>query len=232
MKGLFFRNFCITRSRASPVTVKGKECASLFTSPCPDFVALLPGMTSEVKSMIEKIENAEKIQPAPPAVRTVRADDIVLEIRRMMGEQEIAAIYEHRILTIRTRRFELNAPAKKVPVEIQHTLLGVELKVGSRRLLCPDFATARYLAVFARLGVEVVAVPYDITQISHLADALETSWYRMIVFAEHLTADRSARLRGLVLAHLIETQRAEIMRLGGGTKIPKFNQNTSQRFRR
>jgi hypothetical protein len=172
---------------------------------------------------------AEKIQSHP---RTVRADDIAAEIRRLMGDQEIAMIYEQRILPLRTRRYELNAPLKKVPVEVQHTLLGVELKIGSRRLLCPDFATARYLSVFARLGVSSVAVPYDITQISHLADVLETSWCRLLVLTEHLTTSRSARLRNMVLAHLIETQREAIAKAGGGARIPGFSQNTSQRFRR
>ena len=53
-------------------------------------------------------------------------------------------------------------------------MLGIELKVANRRLLCPDLATARYLSVFARLGCDVIAVPYDITQISRIADELES----------------------------------------------------------
>jgi hypothetical protein len=105
------------------------------------------------------------------------------------------------------------------------------LKVGKRRLLCPDLATARYLAVFARLGVEAVAVPYDITQISRVADELESSWFRMLTLAEHLTAGRSARLRGLVRARLVADLRAEIARLGAGKAVPEFNQNTKQRRR-
>lgn len=176
--------------------------------------------------MADMTDINEKLRAHP---RTVRADDIVAEIRRLLGEEELTTIYATRILTIRTRRYELKAPAKKVPVEVQHTLLGVELKLGSRRLLCPDFATARYLAVFARLGIETVAVPYDITQISRLADELESSWHRMLVLVNHLTTDRSARLRNLVQAHLIATQRAEIIRLGAGTVAPQFNQNTKQR---
>lgn len=181
---------------------------------------------AEIADITEKLR--ELTGPTP---RTVRADDIVAEIRRMLGEQEPARIYEQKIRTIRTRRFELKAPTKKVPVEVQHTLLGIELKVGRRRLLCPDLATARYLAVFARMGVEAVAVPYDITQISRLADELESSWFRMLMLADHLTKDRSARLRGLVESHLIAAQRDEITRLGSGPAIPQFNQNTRQRRR-
>jgi hypothetical protein len=55
----------------------------------------------------------------------------------------------------------------------------IELKVGRQRMLCPDLATARYLAVFARLGAKAIAIPYDITKISQIADELESSWHRM-----------------------------------------------------
>jgi hypothetical protein len=164
-------------------------------------------------------------------VGAVRADDIAAEVTRLLDEQIISALYRDRILAARTRRYELKAPTKPQTVEVLHTLLGVELKVGKRRLLCPDLATARYLAVFARLGVEAVAVPYDITQISRVADELESSWFRMLTLAEHLTAGRSARLRGLVRARLVADLRAEIARLGAGKAVPEFNQNTKQRRR-
>lgn len=110
-----------------------------------------------------------------------------------------------------------------------HTLLGVELKVGKRRLLCPDLATARYLSVFARLGVVAVAVPYDITKISRLADDLESSWFRMQMLIEHLAAGRSERFRRKVSDGLIADQREEVAALGAGPAIPEFNQNTRQR---
>ena len=114
-------------------------------------------------------------------------------------------------------------------MDIQHTLLGVELKVGRRRLLCPDLATARYLSVFARLGCNDVAVPYDITKISHLADELESSWYRMFLLLEQEaraeTTRFKARLRGLLIAKI----RAEIEEAGPGTRVPEFRQTTRQR---
>ena len=186
-----------------------------------------PYRTGKDKLRMAEVANiAEKQGPQP---RTVRADDLAGEIRRLMGDQLLAAIYRDRVRTLRTRSYELQAPAKGVPVEVLHTLLGVELKIGKRRLLCPDLATARYLAVFARLGVESVAIPYDITQISRLADDLESSWFRMIMLVDHLTAERSARLRSRVRAHLIEDQRGEVARLGAGPAIPQFNQNTRQR---
>ncbi len=164
-----------------------------------------------------------------PQPRAVRADDIAAEIKRQMGDQTIAAIYRDRIRAMRTRSYLLNAPAKKPAVEVMHTLLGVELKIGKRRLLCPDLATARYLSVFARLGAAEVAVPYDITQISRLADDLESSWHRMLTLVEHLTAERSERMRNRVRALLVADQRQEVIAQGAGPAIPQFNQNTKQR---
>ncbi|MEK7829667.1 MAG: hypothetical protein AAB401_01200, partial [Acidobacteriota bacterium] len=156
----------------------------------------------------------------------------VAEIKQTMSEQLVSAIYRDRIRTIRTRSYQLNAPSKKAEIEVMHTLLGVELKVGKRRLLCPDLATARYLSVFARLGVTAVAVPYDITKISRLADDLESSWFRMQMLVEHLAAGRSERFRRKVCDGLIADQREEILALGAGPAIPEFNQNTRQRKRK
>jgi hypothetical protein len=159
----------------------------------------------------------------------LRLIGLIAEVKKLMGDQLISSIYRDRIRTIRTRSYQLNAPAKSVPVEVMHTLLGIELKIGRKRLICPDLSTARYLAVFARLGVAQVAVPYNITQISKLADDLESSWYKMLMLAEHLTSERSERLRRRVRSDLIKDQCNEIIALGAGPAIPDFNQNTKQR---
>jgi hypothetical protein len=150
-------------------------------------------------------------------------------IRDELGELWLPHIYRERILRLRTRSSHLEVPIRPVAVEIQHTLLGVELKTGRRRMMCPDLATARYLAVLARAGCRDVAVPYDITQISRLADELESSWHRMLLLIEKAAEGRShsfqARLRTLVLNEV----RAEITEAGAGTPVPQFNQNTKQR---
>lgn len=138
-------------------------------------------------------------------------------------------IYSERILKMRTRSYTFGALPRKPRVEIQHTLLGVELKVGQRRLLCPDLATARYLSVFARAGCEEVAVPYDITRVSLFADELESSWHRMLLLADHEAAQRTdsfkARIHGLLIARL----RSDIAASGAGTPVPEFKQSTKQR---
>lgn len=163
------------------------------------------------------------------AEQAVKADDLMAEVKDKMGEQLISMIYRDRVRSIRTRSYQLSAPAKKVEVEVMHTLLGIELKIGKRRLACPDLATARYLSVFARLGVSAIAVPYDITKISRLADDLESSWFRMQMLVEHLAAGRSERFRNKVINSLIADQRTVVTELGAGPAIPEFNQNTRQR---
>jgi hypothetical protein len=161
--------------------------------------------------------------------RPVSVLGCVEDVRESLAEVWLPRIYRERILALRTRSHSLNVPAKENSVEIQHTLLGVELKVGRHRMLCPDLATARYLGVFARAGCVDVAVPYDITKISSLADELESSWHRMLLLIERAAAERHAIFRSRVRALLIGDLRKEIEQAGAGTAIPQFNQNTKQR---
>src|SRR5262245_34622658 len=170
-----------------------------------------------------------EVETLNPRQRAVRAEAIAAEVKRRLGDQLISAIYRDRIRVMRTRSYQLNAPIRKAAVEVMSTLLGVELKIGKRRLLCPDLATARYLAVFARLGVTELAVPYDITQVSRLADDLESSWYRMLTLVEHLAVEQSLRFRNKVCANLISDERNGSVEAGAGHAVPQFNQNTKQR---
>lgn len=164
-----------------------------------------------------------------PAVVNASTVQQAEKIKAQLNEAWIPHIYRERILKMRTRCYQLGAPGRNSGVEIQHTLLGVELKLGRRRLLCPDLATARYLAVLARAGCSAVAIPYDITQISHIADDLESSWHRMLLMAAKEAAHRSAGFRARLRRLLICEVRAEIVLAGPGTVSPLFNQHTKQR---
>ena len=157
---------------------------------------------------------------------------LVAEVREGLEEDWPPRIYRERVLTLRTRSHAVPAAAKGAAVEVLHTLLGIELKVGRRRVSCPDLATARYLSVFARAGVSEVAVPYDITKISRLADDLESAWQRVLLLADHLTKGRAATFRSRVRAAALKEVRREIEEAGAGTAVPQFNQNTRQRPQR
>ena len=151
------------------------------------------------------------------------------QIRDLLGDAWLPRIYRERILRLRTRSYHFETANTPKRIIIQHTLLGVELKVGRKRLLCPDLATARYLSVFARTGCKDVAVPYDITKISQLADELESSWYRMLLLADQEAKNASASFKTRVRGSLVATIRAEIASAGAGTRIPEFKLTTRNR---
>jgi hypothetical protein len=155
------------------------------------------------------------------------ANDLASTIETKMGESWLPRIYRDRILKMRTRAYEFPALPKRVTPRIHHTLLGIELKVGRRRMLCPDLATARYLAVFARVGCKSVAIPYDITTISQIADELESSWHRMFLLLEDATRDEGVRMRTrrLLVIHV----REELASAGAGARVPEFARSTKQR---
>ena len=153
-------------------------------------------------------------------------DACAQQIRERLGETWLPRIYGERILKLRTRSYHFEIEGAPKRILIQHTLLGVELKVGRKRLLCPDLATARYLSVFARLGCKDVAVPYDITKISQLADELESSWYRMLLLVDQEAKAKSTSFKNRVRGSLVAEIRAEIAAAGAGTRIPEFKQST------
>lgn len=157
------------------------------------------------------------------------AEEHAEHVKTELADTWLPLIYSMRILRMRTRSYSFGPLPRKPRVEIQHTLLGVELKVGQRRLLCPDLATARYLSVFARAGCSEVAIPYDITRVSLLADELDSSWHRMLLLAERSASKRPESFRARIHGLLIAKLRTEIAAAGAGTPVPEFKQSTKQR---
>jgi hypothetical protein len=155
----------------------------------------------------------------------------VKQIQEKLGALWLSRIYRERILKMRTRAYDFPPIPQEASMEIYHTLLGIELKVGRRRMLCPDLATARYLAVFARMGCKAVAIPYEINKISRVADELESSWHRMLLLAETMAAARSVAFRTRLRRLLIGKVRGEIAEAGAGRRMPEFKQSTKQRGR-
>lgn len=164
--------------------------------------------------------------------RAPKVNELAESIKTELGGEWLPAVYRERVKPLRTRAFQLPAaPRNLSDVEVQHTLLGVELRIGRRRVSCPDLATARYLAVFARVGCMDVAVPYDITKISRLADELERAWQRALLLAEHTAAGREKAFRTRLKKLIVGMARAGIVAEGAGAAVPAFNQNTRQRRR-
>jgi len=148
--------------------------------------------------------------------------DNVAAIRDALGDDWLPILYASKIRSQRTRKVTLDIAKRENKPEIQHTLLGIELKVGRKRFACPDLATARYLQVFARLGCSEFAVPYDISRLPALADELETAWQTAVVLIKNKKADANR-------SKLIKTMRDEINIIGPGETMPLFNRETKQR---
>lgn len=155
--------------------------------------------------------------------------EITTDIREKLGAEWLPEIYRAKVRTQRTRAHRLEIPEKENRAVIQHTLLGIELKVGNQRLACPDLSTARYLQIFARLGCQEVAVPYDITKISTLADELESSWQKILLLFENSIKTKIASAKGRLRSSLIKEIRTEIEEIGAGSLMPEFKQSTKQR---
>lgn len=151
------------------------------------------------------------------------------KISSELGDSWLPRVYVQRVLKLRTRAYEFPAMAKNATPQVQHTLLGIELKVGGHRMLCPDLATARYLSVFARIGCRAVAIPYDITKISMVADELDSSWHRMLLISDRLTADRNTAFRARIRRLIIGKVRDEIAIAGAGPPVPEFKPSTKQK---
>ncbi len=86
--------------------------------------------------------------------------------------ERINVIYRNRVLAQRVRPVALLG--RKCQPRLMYTFLGFELKLGRKRLTCPDASTARYLMVFAEIGLGRVQIPYDPSQTARLLPELES----------------------------------------------------------
>lgn len=153
---------------------------------------------------------------------------IIDRIRDSLGPDWLPDLYQA-VRTLRTRAYSIEIPEKENAVEIMHTLLGIEVKIGKRRFACPDLATARYIRVFARAGCRDFAVPYDITKISAIADQFDTAWHKMLLYLESETAGLAPRAASRTRNSLIGAVRSEIAVIGAGGMMPEFKRSTKQR---
>jgi hypothetical protein len=80
----------------------------------------------------------------------------------------VAGVLErrHRVVPLRGR---------KCNARVMLTLLGYEVKAGRKRITCPDMTTARYLRIFAEVGMAQIRIPYDPTLTARIIPKMETA---------------------------------------------------------
>jgi hypothetical protein len=83
----------------------------------------------------------------------------------------LVSLYRDEILPARTRRVHLLG--RKCTPQLMKTLLGYELRLGRKRVTCPDMPTARYLQVFGEIGLASVLIPYEPNRTSGFVPELE-----------------------------------------------------------
>jgi len=101
--------------------------------------------------------------------------------------------YRERILGNKTRKVVLLG--RKCEPQIMYTFLGFEVKLGPKRLTCPDMTTARYLKVFGKLGMNSIEIPYDPTITAGVLPVLEGSLERIDGFLESGELENSQKKR-------------------------------------
>lgn len=175
------------------------------------------------------VEGATKEKKIKNLVRRPSTATFIAAIKENAGENWLPHVYAEKVRSLRTRSSNLNIPPRENKTEIFYTLLGVELKVAKQRINCPDLATARFLQVFTRIGCSAVAIPYDITKISILADELESAWQRLLLLLEQKNEINDFSPQTRLRASLVKELRQEIEEIGAGEAVPHFNQNTKQR---
>ncbi len=90
---------------------------------------------------------------------------------------KLGRIYGEEVLSGRTRVVSLFG--RKCEPRILNTFLGFELQVAQKRITSPDMSTARYLRIFAEVGMASVKAPYDPTLTTGVLPQLEQSLKRI-----------------------------------------------------
>jgi len=91
--------------------------------------------------------------------------------------EKLGRTYKDEVLSGRTRVVSL--PGRKCEPRILNTFLGFELQVARKRITCPDMSTARYLRIFAEVGMPSVRAPYDPTLTTCVLPQLEQALKRI-----------------------------------------------------
>ena len=83
----------------------------------------------------------------------MNAQEYAAQVRADLNETWLPNIYRRRVRSKATRAYQFEGLGNNARVAIQHTLLGVELKAGRRRLLCRFSTTASYVLISSPVAV-------------------------------------------------------------------------------
>ncbi len=133
-------------------------------------------------------------------------------IKILLSEEmsRLIAIYRDQVLPLKTRRVTLLG--RKCQAVLMRTFLGYELQLGRKRITCPDLITARFLRVFAELGVKIIEIPYDPTRTALMLPELEESFANIKqVIEEEVGGEtdskrRVQRVYGKIRAGLVKSE--------------------------
>src|SRR6185295_631894 len=70
------------------------------------------------------------LHAAGHAWKSAPTTDIAEQIKQQMGDNWLPYIYAQRVLRLRTRSYTFTKPQPTARITVQHTLLGIELKIG------------------------------------------------------------------------------------------------------
>ncbi len=86
------------------------------------------------------------------------------EIKNGLKDEWIPRIYAEKVRPQRTRSFEMDIAGRENKPEILHTLLGIDLKVGTRGLPAPLLEHPLFLRFFPGTADATLPLPYKINK--------------------------------------------------------------------
>ena len=134
--------------------------------------------------------------------------------------QQFSNRFQSTIEGHRTRRIKLIG--RRCKPEIVTTFLGYEIIASNKRILCPDMVTARYLRMFAEVGLKEVVIPYDVTKTQECLPDLEEAFGELKTIVDFFTdqiVGRSEQAKFLNSVH--RSIRAAVIKMSPAREAPR-----------
>ena len=120
---------------------------------------------------------------------------IVIDSQIRDEVERIRQIYCTDVLQKKNRQVGLLG--RKCSPQVLYTFLGFELKMGRKRVHCPDVTSARYLQIFAEVGMHSARIPYDPSHTALLLPGLEHALNRIKALLLEMDLDRRQHMRAV-----------------------------------